>query len=105
MSNELTRIGVFIGSDIVNLWVCIDDYGRVHKVDLFWTDKNEDVQVIIENKAIGQKMVYEIFNNDTYGSEPDTGIGGWVVHEVISKDPDEISAYIRLNRKENGLNV
>lgn len=105
MSNELTRIGVFIGSDIVNLWVCIDDYGRVHKVDLFWTDKNEDVQVIIENKTLGQRMVYEIFNNDTYDSEPDTEIGGWVVHEVISKDPDEISAYIRLDRKENGLNV
>lgn len=105
ITNELTRVGVFIGSDTVNLWISIDDYGRVHRADLFWTDKNEDVQVIIENKALEQRMVYQMFNNDTYESGPDTGIGGWVVHETISKDPDEISEFIRLNRKENGLNT
>lgn len=105
ITNELTRVGVFIGSDTVNLWINIDDYGRVHRADLFWTDKNEDVQVIVENKALGQKMVYQMFDNDTYENEPDTGIGCWVVHETISKDPDEISEFIRLNRKENGLNT
>lgn len=105
ITNELTRVGVFIGSDIVNLWINIDDYGRVHRADLFWTDKNEDVQVIIENKALGQKIVYQMFDNDTYENEPDTGVGCWVVHETISKDPDEISEFIRLNRKENGLNT
>lgn len=105
ITNELTRVGVFIGSDIVNLWINIDDYGRVHRADLFWTDKNEDVQVIIENKALGQKTVYQMFDNDTYENEPDTGVGCWVVHETISKDSDEISEFIRLNRKENGLNT
>ena len=105
ITSELTRVGVFIGSDIVNLWINIDDYGRVHRADLFWTDKNEDVQVIVENKALGQKMVYQMFDNDTYENEPDTGIGCWVVHETISKDPDEISEFIRLNSKENGLNT
>lgn len=105
MSNELTKIGVFIGSDMVNLWVCIDDYGRVHKVDLLWTDKNEDVQVIVENKALGQRMVYELFNNNTYVNEPDTEVGGWIVHEIITKESNEISTYIRLDRKENGLNT
>lgn len=105
ITNELTRVGVFIGSDKVNLWINIDDYGRVHRADLFWTDKNEDVQVIIENKALGQKMVYQMFDNDAYENEPDTEVGGWVVHETISKDPDEISEFIRLNRKENGLNT
>lgn len=105
MSNELTKIGVFIGSDMVNLWVCIDDYGRVHKVGLLWTDKNEDVQVIVENKALGQRMVYELFNNNTYVNEPDTEVGGWIVHEIITKESNEISTYIRLDRKENGLNT
>jgi len=105
ITSELTRVGVFIGSDTVNLWINIDDYGRVHRADLFWTDKNEDVQVIVENKALGQKMVYQMFDNDTYENEPDTGIGCWVVHETISKDPDEISEFIRLNSKENGLNT